>query len=179
MFRWCDINFLFLLQHWKGGISKKKKSELPGYKLLSLTQSINCTPCWLQARYWIFLTCSEVTALMEGLAAICSRAPASLLKLLKFSCVGVVWVLTLSAYPVFRYFTGTQPKRGFNPNYSVEPLLPVAEVDWVQGCPIFRFTSLMSEVLENLKLCVTLTFGSVCGAPGNMPGAFWKQFACL
>lgn len=37
----------------------------------------------------------------------------------------------------------------------------------------------MSEVLENLKLHVTLMFGSVCGTPGNMPGAFYKQLASV
>lgn len=82
---------LYFLQLWKGGL-RKKKSELPGYKLLSLTQFINCTPCWLWARCRILRTCSKVSALMEDLAAICSRATASLV--LKFSSVGV----GLSAY---------------------------------------------------------------------------------
>lgn len=93
--------------------------------------------------------------------------------------VGGGLVLTLSAALPFRYLTGAQPKRGFNPNYSSEPLLSLAEAHWFQGCPIFRFISLMSGVLENLKLCVTLMLGSVCGAPGNMPGAFYKQLASL
>lgn len=156
---------------------KKKKSELPGYKLLSLTPFINCTPCWLRARYWILLTCSKASALMEGLAAICSRATGStcarvLLCRSGFECLP--GVLTL----YFRCFRETQPIRGFNPNHSVKPLLSVAEVHWFQGCPIFRFISLMSEVLENLELYVTLMFGSVCGAPGNTPG-FCEQLASL
>lgn len=38
-------------------------------------------------------------------------------------------MLTLSAALYFRCFTETQPKPGFNPNYSTEPLLSGAEVD--------------------------------------------------
>lgn len=78
-----------------------------------------------------------------------------------------------------RYFRETQPIWGFNPNYSVEPLLSVAEVVSFQGWPNFIFASPMSEVLENLKLYVTLLFGSVCVTPGNMPGAFYKHLASV
>lgn len=57
-----------------------------------------------------------MSALVEGLAAICSRAPASLVKVLRFSCVGGGLVLTLSAALHFRYFPETQPEGGFNPS---------------------------------------------------------------
>lgn len=125
--RWCSVwkkknPCLFSTER---EVSGKKKSELPGYKLLSLAQFINCTPCWLWARYWILLTCSKVAALMEGLAATSSITckGAQVLQCgRRFECLP--WVLTL----FFRYFTETQPKCGFNPSQHWA-LLSVPEVD--------------------------------------------------